>query len=92
MKTSRKIGIGLAGAVGLGVLIVIHFFRQEAYQLYKVLTFFDECSITNNFKNVKNIFTKDVEIVKLSSNYHFKNDDTGYFRYEFLCIKKLLNR
>ncbi|HRG80020.1 MAG TPA: serine hydrolase, partial [Cyclobacteriaceae bacterium] len=69
MKTIRKTVIGLASVLGLVVLLVILFFRQEAYQLYKVLTFFDENSISNNFKNVKNIFT--TTTVPRSTNPHY---------------------
>jgi len=69
MKTIRKIGIGLASIVGLGVIVVVLFFRQEAYQLYKVLTFFNAGSISNNFKNVKNIFT--TTTVPRSANPHY---------------------
>lgn len=40
----------------LGTLIVAIFYRQEAYQLYKVVTFFEPDKISENFRSVKDIF------------------------------------
>lgn len=37
-------------------LIVALFFRQEAYQVYKVVTFFEPATISYNFRNIKSIF------------------------------------
>ncbi len=74
MKIIRKILFGLASLLGFIVLVVVIFFRQEAYQLYKVLTFFDKDAISSNFKNVKDIFH--TSIVSGSSNpYHFAKRD-----------------
>ena len=57
MKIIRKILLGFAVAIGAIILVVVGFYRQEAYQLYKVLTFFDPNTISDNFKSVKSIFT-----------------------------------
>ena len=56
MKIIRKILMGLLGLIIILVLIVVLFFRQETYQIYKVVTFFDSKDISNNFRNAKNIF------------------------------------
>ena len=56
MKIIRAIGISLVGLLSLTLLIILLFFRQEAYQLYKVLTFFDQDSISENFKSAPEIF------------------------------------
>jgi CubicO group peptidase (beta-lactamase class C family) len=52
----RKILLFFAGIIVLSFLIILLFFRQETYQLYKVVTFFDKNSISSNFRNVKSIF------------------------------------
>lgn len=70
MKIIRKILVALAGTFGVVVLVVALFYRQEAYQLYKVLTFFDAGSISYNFKNVRNIFTT-TTVPASASPYHF---------------------
>ncbi len=76
MKIIRKILIGLTGVIGIVVLMVSLFYRQEAYQFYKVITLFDAGSISNNFKNVKNIF-RTTTVPKSSNPYHFakRNQD-----------------
>ncbi len=56
MKILKKILLGLLGLIGLLVLVVVLFYRQEAYQLYKVLTFFEAENISANFRGIKNIF------------------------------------
>jgi len=56
MKLFRKILLGFAALVGLAVIIILLFYRQESYQLYKVLTFFDKGNISENFRGVKDIF------------------------------------
>jgi CubicO group peptidase (beta-lactamase class C family) len=56
MKFFRKILLGFAALIGLAAIIVLLFYRQESYQLYKVLTFFDKDNISENFRGVKNIF------------------------------------
>ncbi|MFM8738716.1 MAG: serine hydrolase [Cytophagales bacterium] len=56
MKILKKILLGLVGLIAVVLLIVVLFFRQEAYQLYKVLTFFDKENISDNFKKVHTIF------------------------------------
>jgi len=56
MKLFRKILLGFAALVGLAAIIIFLFYRQESYQLYKVLTFFDKGNISENFRGVKDIF------------------------------------
>lgn len=56
MKMVKKIFLGLAGLLVAAFLVVALFYRQEAYQLYKVLTFFDKENISDNFKQVHTIF------------------------------------
>jgi len=70
MKIFRKIIFGLLGLLGLVVIIVSLFYRQEAYRLYKVLTFFDQETISENFRNAKNIF-KTTTVPKPEASYHF---------------------
>lgn len=86
MKIIRKILIGLTGVIGIVVLMVSLFYRQEAYQFYKVITLFDAGSISNNFKNVKNIF-RTTTVPKSSNPYHFAKRNQGFlipetFQYE----------
>src|SRR5690242_355640 len=70
MKIIRKILLGLAGLIVLLVVVVALFFRQEAYQIYKVITFFEAESISNNFRNAKNIF-KTTTVPKSETPFHF---------------------
>ena len=56
MKIIRTIGISLAGLILITLLVIVGFFRQEAYQFYKVLTFFDKENISENFKSTGSIF------------------------------------
>lgn len=56
MKLFRKILIGFAAIVGLAAIIILLFYRQESYQLYKVLTFFDKGNISENFRGTNLIF------------------------------------
>ncbi len=56
MKLFRKTLLGFAALVGLAAIIILLFYRQEFYQLYKVLTFFDKNNISENFRGVKDIF------------------------------------
>ncbi len=70
MKIIRKILIALAGSLGAIVLVAALFYRQEAYQFYKVLTFFNAGSISYNFKNARNIFTT-TTVPPSTSPYHF---------------------
>lgn len=56
MKLMRKIVLGLGVVIAIIALTIVLFFRQEAYQLYKVVTFFDAGAISENFRGVKNIF------------------------------------
>jgi len=86
MKIIRKILLAVASLLGVIVLVVVLFFRQEAYQLYKVLTFFDAGSISYNFRNVKNIFTT-TTVPASATPYHFANREKSFllpetFQYE----------
>jgi len=86
MKILRKILVGITGLILLVVFLITLFFRQEAYQLYKVLTFFDAGSISGNFKNVKNIFTT-TTVPKSANPYHFAKKTQAFkipdtFQYE----------
>lgn len=56
MKLFRKTLIGVAAIICLAVIIILLFYRQESYQLYKVLTFFEKNGISENFRSVKDIF------------------------------------
>jgi hypothetical protein len=56
MKLFRKIFLGFAALVGLAAIIILLFYRQESYQLYKVLTFFDKGNISENFRGTNLIF------------------------------------
>ncbi|MFN8886568.1 MAG: hypothetical protein ACK5WF_03840, partial [Cyclobacteriaceae bacterium] len=56
MKLMRKILLGLGVVIAIIALTIVLFFRQEAYQLYKVVTFFDAGAISENFRGVKEIF------------------------------------
>jgi CubicO group peptidase (beta-lactamase class C family) len=56
MKLLRKILLGFAALIGLAAIIILLFYRQESYQLYKVLTFFDKGNISENFRGIKDIF------------------------------------
>lgn len=70
MKLIRKILVGLLGTIGVLIIILVIFFRQEAYQLYKVLTFFDAKNIAENFRNAKDIFPTSV-VPKPAVSYTF---------------------
>lgn len=70
MKIIRKILLGLAGLIVLLVPVVALFFRQEVYQIYKVITFFDAEGISNNFRNAKNIF-KTTTVPRSEVPFHF---------------------
>ncbi len=70
MKIIKKVAIGLASTIGILLVVVALFYRQEAYQLYKVLTFFDAASISNNFRNAKDIFPT-TTVTKADSPYQF---------------------
>jgi CubicO group peptidase (beta-lactamase class C family) len=70
MKVVRKIGIGFGTVLVLGCLTIGLFWRQEAYQFYKVLTFFDKENISNNFRSTGSIF-KTRSIPKPSESIKF---------------------
>ena len=69
MKILKRIGIVLLGLVGLFSIIILLFYRQETYQLYKVLTFFEKDNISYNFKYVNKIFP--VRVVPKVRNLNF---------------------
>jgi CubicO group peptidase (beta-lactamase class C family) len=56
MKLFRKLFLGLVVLIGIAAIIIILFYRQEARQLYKVLTFFDKGTISENFRGTNRIF------------------------------------
>jgi CubicO group peptidase (beta-lactamase class C family) len=56
MKIIKRILQFVLGVLLLTTLIIVLFFRQETYQLYKVLTFFEADKISENFRTVKDIF------------------------------------
>jgi len=75
MKILRKIVSAVISTVLLATVIVLLFFRQESYQLYKVLTFFDEDVISENFKSIDKIFNIRV-VPKPESSYAFPYRET----------------
>lgn len=82
----RKILVGFIAFLLIAILIVAIFFRQESYQLYKVLTFFEPDKISDNFKGAKDIFPTR-KVPASPDPYHFpigKNDFQlpGHFNYE----------
>ena len=70
MKIFRKILITLTSILGIIFLIVLLFFRQETYQLYKVLTLFDKDVISENFRGMDKIF-QSVTVPKPEDSYIF---------------------
>jgi CubicO group peptidase (beta-lactamase class C family) len=56
MKIIKRIALAFSGFIGILLVLIALIYRQEVYQLYKVLTFFDAASISNNFRNAKDIF------------------------------------
>ena len=71
MKVLKKILKGLVAIIALGIIVISLFYRQEAYRLYKVVTFFEPENISENFREIKDIFpTRTVN--KSSHPYSFK--------------------
>ncbi len=56
MKALKTIGLAILYLLISLILILFLFFKQETYQMYKVVTFFDAANISENFKSVKDIF------------------------------------
>ena len=56
MRILRNFFLGLGVVLVIVALAIVLFYRQESYQLYKVLTFFDKKNISKNFRSVKDIF------------------------------------
>lgn len=73
MKIIRRIFLGIVGFFTMALLIILLFFRQEAYQLYKVVTFFDQDVIGENFKSVPAIF-RTTTVRKPEIPYRFATD------------------
>lgn len=70
MRVVRKILMGLLGLILVLVLIGVLFFRQEVYQTYKAITFFEPDNISDNFRNAKDIF-KTSAVPKSAVPYQF---------------------
>ena len=66
----------LIGIIVLGALVVAIFYRQEAYQLYKVLTFFEPDKISENFRSVKDIFPTST-VTKSNTPYELPTSPNG---------------
>jgi CubicO group peptidase (beta-lactamase class C family) len=62
--------MSLLGVIIFLAVLVVLFFRQEAYQIYKVVTFFEPTHISNNFRNARSIF-KTSTVPKADIPYHF---------------------
>lgn len=60
MKLLKKTLIAFVGLISVLAIVVLLFYRQEAYQLYKVLTFFEKEEISYNFKSIHKIFNVNV--------------------------------
>ena len=56
MKTIKKLFKLFLIAITLGIIIIVLFYRQEAYRLYKVMTFFEPENISENFRQIDEIF------------------------------------
>lgn len=56
MKQVKKIFKGIGILMILMVVIIVMFYRQEAYRLYKVVTFFEPENISENFREIESIF------------------------------------
>lgn len=72
MRIIRKFIIGILGLAAVCVIVILLFFRQESYQLYKVMTFFEPDQISNNFRGVKHIFPTRT-VPKASTPFRFIN-------------------
>ena len=70
MKILRRILIALVSILVIVLLVVLVFFRQETYQLYKVLTMFDKEVISENFRSFDKIF-QTVTVPKPKNSYKF---------------------
>ena len=60
MKLLKRTLIAFVGLISVLAIVVLLFYRQEAYQLYKVLTFFEKDEISYNFKSIHKIFNVNV--------------------------------
>jgi len=56
MKLVKYIIKGIAVLLSLTVVVIVLFYRQEAYRLYKVVTFFEPENISENFREIESIF------------------------------------
>ena len=75
MKVLRKFMLVVISLLASILIIVLLFFRQETYQLYKVLTFFEKDVISENFRNIDKIFqTAIVPKPEVSHNFPARRD------------------
>ncbi len=67
----------------IGLLLLTYLiFKQEAYQMYKVVTFFEKSQITNNFRGIKDIFnTSKVEASNKIDLLPVSNSNIGLPQY-----------
>jgi hypothetical protein len=70
MKLLKRTLIAFVGLISLLAIVVLLFYRQEAYQLYKVLTFFEKDEISYNFKSIHKIFNVNV-VPKPATSFNF---------------------
>ena len=75
MKILRRILIALFSILGIVLIVVSLFFRQETYQLYKVLTMFDKEVISENFRSFDKIF-QTVTVPKPENSHKFPSQMT----------------
>ena len=70
MKLLKRTLIAFVGLISVLAIVVLLFYRQEAYQLYKVLTFFEKDEISYNFKSIHKIFNVNV-VPKPATSFNF---------------------
>ncbi len=70
MKILRNTLLAFISLMATVLIIVMVFFRQEAYQLYKVLTFFEKEVISENFRSIDQIFQTSI-VPKPEVSHHF---------------------
>ena len=70
MSALKKFLKGLLLVLVLALVVIALFYRQEAYRLYKVVTFFEPENISNNFREIKGIFPTRI-VAKSTQAYNF---------------------
>jgi len=70
MKILLRFLLGFGGLLTLIMVVVLLFFRLEAYQLYKVHTLFDKEVISENFRSADRIFPT-TTVPKADTPYRF---------------------